>query len=117
MLRIVGICLALFAVALAVYSTITQTQPALFFIEWTTIYGKFPLSAVMLITALVLLIPIVILFLIAGKLKQNKDFMPDLKGQSGLVVVRKKALYNGLYLAKVLIDTQIKSAVSNGKSS
>ena len=42
--------------------------------------------------------------------------MPDLTGRTGLVVTRKKALYGAAYVNKVLIDGEIKSAVSNGKS-
>lgn len=116
MIRIVGICLALLAIVFAVYSTIQQTQPALFFIELTTIGGKFPATAVVLITSLVLLVPLILVLFLISKLSGNKNFMPDLTGRTGLVVTRKKALYGAAYVNKVLIDGEIKSAVSNGKS-
>lgn len=116
MLRVVGIFLALTCIAVAIYTTIAQIQPALYFIELTTVDGKFPATAVILITALSLLLPLIAVLFIIGKFSGNKDFMPDLTGRTGIVVKRPKALYGAAYVNKIFVDGELKSAVSNGKS-
>ncbi len=42
--------------------------------------------------------------------------MPDLFGKTGIIVHRKKALQSAIYDTGILINGELKSSVSNGKS-
>src|SRR5688572_13276565 len=95
--RIIGISYALLCVVVATTVTILQIQPAQFFIELTTTYGKFPAMLVFALTALLLLLPGFVFFVIISFLRRTKNVIPDLTGKTGILLRRSRALYNAAY--------------------
>lgn len=114
--RIFGITYAIVAMALAVATTILQVQPALFFIEMLTMNGKFPMSLVLLLTALLILLPGVLTLFLITLLRRKKNVIPDITGKTGVILKRTRALYNAAYNFRVILDGVEQGTVGNGQS-
>jgi hypothetical protein len=116
-MRIFGMSYALIALIVAAITTFMQVQPALFFIDLLTgSDNKFPATAVFLLTALMLLLPLIPVLMVINRGNKKRNEMPDITGKTGIIVRRKKSLSNALYDSAILVDGQFKSSVSNGKS-
>lgn len=114
--RIFGISYAIAALVIAVYTTILQIQPGLFFIEMLTMDGKFPATLVFLLTALLLLLPGFLILIAVSYLRRKKNIIPDTTGKTGVILKRKRALYNAAYNFRVLVDGAQQGTVGNGQS-
>lgn len=114
--QIVGISYAIVAVATALAVTILQVHPALFFIKMLVIDGKFPATVVFLLTALLLLIPGIAGFMLISYIRRSKNAIPDLTGKTGIILLRKRALYNAIYNFHVLVDGNKVGSIGNGQS-
>jgi hypothetical protein len=114
--RIFGITYAIAAMVVAVLTTILQVQPSLFFIEMLTVNGKFPLTAVFLLTALLILLPGLLIIIVINFLRRQKNVIPDTTGRTGVILHRKRALYNAAYNFKVIMDGAVCGTVGNGQS-
>lgn len=111
------ICYVLFIAIVPIYSTITQTQPALFLIE---IFApnpgdKFSVTLVVLLLILIFLIPMVIVLLIARLIRLRKVETIDPKA-TGILVIRPKVLKNALLGVPIYINGKKAGMVDNGRS-
>ena len=105
------------ALIVSVTTTILQIQPALFLIEpLTGSDNKFSATLVVSLLMLAFMIPLLMIALFVKSLNKKKNEMPDTTGKTGIIVHRKKALSNALYDAGVLVNGELKSSVSSGKS-
>ena len=108
---------AIISAIIAITTSIMQIQPALFFIEpLTGSDNKFSLTLTMLLTFLTFFLPLVIFLLIKNRSNKQKNEMPDLNGKTGIIVHRIKALSGALLDSGIMINGELKSSVSNGKS-
>ncbi len=114
--RTFGIAYAIAALVVAAYTTIVQVQPSLIFIELLTTYGKFPATLVYLLTALLLLLPGFLILTVISYLRRKKNIIPDTTGKTGIILKRKRALYNAAYNFRVIVDGAEKGTVGNGQS-
>ena len=115
-LRLFSILYAITALVVAVVTTVAQTQPALFFIELTLSDGKFPITLVFLLTALLLLLPGLLLIQVIGLLNRPKNEIPDITGKTGIILHRKRILQSGIYIYPVLLDGEKRGRLGNGQS-
>lgn len=114
--RIFGISYAIVAMVIAGATTVLQVQPALVFIDMLTVSGKFPGSLVFLLTALLILIPGVLILVIVNLLQRKKNVIPDTTGKTGVILKRTRALYNAAYNFRVILDGVEQGTVGNGQS-
>lgn len=114
--RIFGISYALAALVIAITTTILQVQPSLIFIELLTMNGKFPATLVFLLTALLLLLPGFLILFTISYFRRKKNVIPDTTGKTGVILKRRRALYNAAYNFRVIVDDAEQGSVSNGQS-
>lgn len=118
MVKKVAIVYIIVAAIIAIASTILQTQPALFVIDYLTEFdGKYFVKLTVLLTLGLLLIPLIFIILLLRLFERGpKNEMPQsLAGKSGILVIRKKQLQDAIYTMKVLVNGEVKSGVTNGK--
>lgn len=116
-MRIFAAIYCFIGLVVALATTFMQVQPALFFIDLLSgSDNKFPAMLVILVTFGSFLLPLVVIALAVRSLNKNKNQMPDTTGKTGIIVHRKRALSNALYDSGIVVDGQLKSSVSNGKS-
>jgi hypothetical protein len=116
LVRIFGISYAITALVVAVFTTILQVQPSLVFIEMLTMNGKFPATLVFLLTALLLLLPGFLILITVSFLRRKKNIIPDATGKTGVILKRKRALYNAAYNFSVIVDGTEYGTLGNGQS-
>jgi len=114
--RIIALSYAVICLSIAMITAIQQTQPALFFIRLFTIDEKYSLTLAFLLTALLLLLPAFLLLFIINFLRRSKNSFPDITGKTGIILHRKRALYNAVYNFKIIIDDKEIGVVGNGQS-
>lgn len=115
-MRFFGISYAIGALVVAILTTIMQVQPSLMFIDMLTVDGKFPATLVYLLTALLFLLPGFLLLIAISYLRRKKNVIPDTTGKTGIILKRKRALYNAAYNFRVIVDGAEKGTVGNGQS-
>jgi hypothetical protein len=74
------------------------------------------MTLVFALTALLLLVPGFIFFVIISFLRRSKNVIPDLTGKTGILLRRNRALYNAAYSFDVIIDGVKKGKLGNGQS-
>ena len=116
-MRIFAVVYASISALVAIITSIMQIQPALFFIELLTgPENKFSLTLTLLLTFLCLMPPLFIIILIKKFSNKQRNEMPDLNGKTGIIVHRTKALSGAIHDSGIMINGELKSSVSNGKS-
>lgn len=116
LMRTLGISYAIGALVVAIVTTLLQVQPSLIFIEMLTMDGKFPATLVFLLTALLLLLPGFFILIAVSYLRRKKNIIPDTTGKTGVILKRKRALYNAAYNFRVIVDGTEQGTVGNGQS-
>lgn len=116
-MKIFAVGYLIIALIVSVTTTILQIQPALFLIDLLTgPDNKFSVTLVVALLMLAFMIPILLVALFVKSLNKKKNEMPDTTGKTGIIVHRKKGLSHALYDAGILVNGELKSSVSSGKS-
>ena len=103
--------------AVAVYASILEIQPALFFIEFIapTPGDRYSLTFVLLITWLLFLIPLVVFMLIGKMFRADSPEVID-SNRTGIFVKRPKAFQSALIGIPVFVNDTKVGIVDNGKT-
>jgi hypothetical protein len=117
MLRIFILIYVLLATATAVYTTIVEIQPALFFIDLMAPHNgdRYSATLVVLLVMFLLLIPLLAVLLVFRIRRLRKPVHVD-PHTTGIFVTRKKALQSALLAFPVYINGVKVGAVDNGKT-
>ena len=101
----------------AVYTTIREIQPALFFIDFLAPNpgDSYNFVIVLLTTLIALLIPLAA-FLIAARVLRNSSSQLQQTGKTGLFVRRQKALSSAFVGIPIYINDKKMGLVDNGKT-
>ncbi len=117
MQRILIIIYVIVTALIALFTTILEIQPALFFIEFTAPNpgDKYSVTFVLLVTWLIFLLPLMVVLLIS-KVFRTKPTEVITLDRTGVFVTRQKTFQSAMVGIPIFIDAKKVGVVDNGKT-